>query len=297
MDFSPGYTLQRTDLNMFLVDSNDNPTNAYEISYALYFVDTDPVEVEVLIGSATRTPINPSVGEYYAALMIPPSAQEGLYRIRWVFKQYTTSPEQTVVQEFNVVAESSLLTTVVYNTAEREMIKKLRVLLRDQNPDKFYHFRPPEHEGRIGRFNRVFGQIWEDEELRQYLEMGLDVWNSAPPSTPSLNTLGKLYNQKQEWRTNIYWAAIVHALFAVSLNWVADEFDYSIGGVSLSIEKSSKYESLKQNAEGNLEKAKEEKARTVKFVRGLQQPKFGLGVRSAFGPNTARGVLSPRNFF
>lgn len=71
---------------------------------------------------------------------------------------------------------------------------------------------------------------------------------------------------------------------------------YSIGGISLDLEKSSKYESLKQNAESMFDKAAEAKARTVKFVRGLQQPRFGMGVRSAFGPATGRGVLGPRAF-
>lgn len=71
---------------------------------------------------------------------------------------------------------------------------------------------------------------------------------------------------------------------------------YSIGGVSLDLDKSSKYESLKSNAEGQFDKATEAKARTVKFIRGLQQPRYGIGIRSAFGPNVGRSVLSPRNF-
>ena len=66
--------------------------------------------------------------------------------------------------------------------------------------------------------------------------------------------------------------------------------------VSLNLEKSSKYESLKQNAESQFDKATEAKARTVKVIKGLQQPRFGRGVRSAFGPYVGRGVLSPRNF-
>ena len=79
-------------------------------------------------------------------------------------------------------------------------------------------------------------------------------------------------------------------------NWTADEFDYSIGGVSLSLERSSKYESLKSNAESMFDKATEAKARTVKIMRGLKQPKYGVGIRSAFGPHVGRGVLGPRNF-
>lgn len=293
--FYPGQTLARTDLSLFLVNADEEPVNAYEISYAIYFVDPGPPEVEVLIGSANRTPVNPTVGEYWAALMVPPSAQEGTYRIRWVFRQYANSAQQTVTQEFTVVSDADA-TVNTYSNAEWEMITSLRMLLRDQNPDKFYHFRPPEHEGRIGKYDRVFGQIWEDAELLEYLQRALDWWNMFPPSTPELCRLSLLVSDQPMWRTAIQWAAITHAIFALALNWVADEFDYSIGGISLSIEKSSKYESLKQNAESQFDKATEAKARTVKFIRGLKQPRFGMGVRSAFGPHVGRGVLSPRNF-
>jgi hypothetical protein len=92
------------------------------------------------------------------------------------------------------------------------------------SPDKFYHFRPPEAEGNIGAYNQVFGQIWEDAELLEYLERGLDWWNMFPPTTPDLDTLDKLCAEKSVWRTAILWEAIVHACFALSINWVADEF-------------------------------------------------------------------------
>jgi hypothetical protein len=82
----------------------------------------------------------------------------------------------------------------------------------------------------------------------------------------------------------------------VLTNGILAHNSYSIGGVSLDIEKSSKYESLKQNAESQFDKATEAKARTVKFIRGLQQPRFGMGIRSSFGPALSRGILSPRSF-
>lgn len=82
----------------------------------------------------------------------------------------------------------------------------------------------------------------------------------------------------------------------VLANGILAHNSYSIGGVSLDLERSSKYESLKSNAEGQFDKATEAKARTVKFCRGLQQPRYGIGIRSAFGPNVGRGILSPRNF-
>ena len=295
--FTPGQQLGRNDLDIFLTNANGNPQNAAEITYAIFFVDLSagPPGIEILIGSPTRTPLNPAVGEYYAPLLVPTSATPGCYHIRWTFKQFAGSPDEQVVQEWGVVQEGTI-TGVECSPATMDMIRRLRILLRDQNPDKFYRFRPPEHEGTIGDYNRVFGYIWEDEELYEYLVTALDWWNMAPPETESLFTLDTLVAYKPSWRTPVIWGAIIHAAMALAFNWVADEFDYSCGGISLSIEKSSKYESLKSNAEGKWTQATEWKARTTKYIRGLQQPRFGRGVRSAFGPYVGRGVLSPRNF-
>jgi len=294
--WQPGDELGRGDLDIFLTNASGNPANAYEITYSLYYVDPAPPETEVLIPPADRTPVNPAVGEYYAAIMIPPGAIPGTYRIRWTFREFSNTPPQTVVQEWAVVEDCAVLTPG-YSQCETDFIWSLRVLLRDQNPDKFYHFRPPEYEGDINQYNQVFGQIWEDAELLEYLERALDWWNMYPPETEDLNCLDKLCTNKPVWKTAILWGAIVHATFALSMNWIADEFDYSCGGISLSIEKSSKYESMKQNAETQFEKAAGEvKVRTTKFIRGLKQSRYGPGIRSSFGPYVGRGVLSPRGF-
>ena len=61
--FSPGQETGRGDLDIFLTNSSGNVANAFSLTYAIYFFD--PVaEEEVLIGSGTRTPVNPAVGEY-----------------------------------------------------------------------------------------------------------------------------------------------------------------------------------------------------------------------------------------
>lgn len=292
--FTPGQTISQGDLDIYLTDSGGFAANAYEVTYAIYFVDPAPPHTEVLIGPSARVPVNPQVGEYYASLQVPPSAVPGSYRIRWSFRQFAGSPVTVVVQEWTVVSPGTVVTS--YTGYSLQMIRSLRVLLRDQNPDKFYHFRPPEAEGNIGSYNRVFGQVWEDAELYEYLERALDWWNMMPPMTSGVNTIDRLVTEQPAWRTAVQWQAIVHACFALSTNWVADEFDYSIGGISLSIEKSSKYQGLMDSASQQFDKAAEAKTRTVRFMRGLQQSKYGMGVKSAFGPHTGRGILSPRNF-
>lgn len=287
--------LSRGDLDIFLTNSSGNIANAADISYALYYVDAGPPETDVLIGPAQRIPENPAIGEYYASVQIPSSATYGKYRIRWTLRELVNSPQQTVVQEFQVIPENAS-TGFTLTNAEKSMVDKLRLLLRDQDPSKYYHFRPPEHEANIGGYNRVFGQVWEDEEYLEYLERALDWWNMQPPETEELMTLDTLVSLKPAWRTAILQGAIQFAAMALQANWIVDEFDYSIGGISLSLDRSSKYESLKSNAEQMWQQSVEAKARTVKYIRGLRQPKYGIGIRSAFGPHVGRGVLAPRNF-
>ncbi|MBD3262618.1 MAG: hypothetical protein GF334_13275 [Candidatus Altiarchaeales archaeon] len=71
---------------------------------------------------------------------------------------------------------------------------------------------------------------------------------------------------------------------------------YSISGVSLDIEKSSKYESMKNNFIQEYDKAKEEDKRSIKIVKGLKQPRYGIGISSALGPYSRPGVQSRRNY-
>lgn len=293
--FTQGSTLSRGDLDLFLSNTAGNATNAYSITYSLYYVDPG-TGTEVLIGEDGRTPVNPVVGEYYAALMVPASAVPGDYRIRWTFQEMSSSPEQQVVQEFGVVSSDTTTSTSTFSNCETELIRKLRVMLRDNSPDRNYHFRPPTHEGTVGCYNQVFGYIWEDSELLDYLEIALDKWNAQAPATEELCAIDTLCQKKPSWRAALLWGALVNAAQALAYNWVADEFSYSIGGVSLDIDKSSKYMDLKRNAEEQWDKLVEAKLNTTFYMRGLKQPRFGVGVRSAFGPHVGRGVLSPRNF-
>jgi len=129
--FTPGQEVVRGDLDIFLTNNVGNPTNAAEITYAIYYLDPGPPETEVLIGSAARVPVNPAVGEYYATLLIPSGATVGTYRIRWTFRELINSPQTQVVQEFAVVATGTTTIVSPYSTYEQDMITTLRILLRD----------------------------------------------------------------------------------------------------------------------------------------------------------------------
>jgi hypothetical protein len=299
--FYRGQQLGRNDLNLFLDNAANTPVNAAEITYALYDFTTGQ---EVLVGLPLRTPANPSVGEYFASIIVPLDANLGGYRIRWTFREIIGGSIQQVVQEFDVIdkaglstASASMITGGAINAtlSEMDLMARLRILLRDNNPDRNYHFRPPSHEETVQQFSRVFGYIWEDVELQEYLLRSLDMISASPPRTP-FTSIDQMVMFRPEWRTLLLTGAMVHALQALRLNWVADEFDYSIGGVSLNLEKSSKYESAMQASSDQFDKQLEKAKATINIVKGLQQPRFGMGIRSAFGPFVGRGVLSPRKF-
>jgi hypothetical protein len=289
--FLRGQQLGREDLNIYLTNASGHPANAAEITYAIYDFTTG---MEVPVGSLYRTPANPSVGEYFASIIIPLDARIGDYRIRWTMRELVGGPLQTVVQEFSI-QDREVSAPSMYSNVQSDLTRRLRILLRDQNPDKFYRFRPPAHEETIDQYSKVFGYIWEDEELVEYMARSLDMIIAAPPRTPFMN-VDQMVQQRGEWTTLLLTGAMFWALQALQINWVADEFDYSIGGVSLNLEKSSKYEALKSSASDQFDKMLEKAKQTIKIVKGLQQPKYGAGIRSSFGPYVGRGVLSPRKF-
>ena len=288
-----GQQLGRGDLDIFLTSASDVPTNVAEITYALFDYTTGQ---EVLIGPPRRTPANPSVGEYYASLIIPLDANLGNYRIRWTFREMVGGPIKQVLQEWEVLDKGgAAVYTAALSPIMADLVRRLRILLRDNNPDRNYHFRPPTHEETVRQFNRVFGFIWVDEELDEYIQRSLDSIVASPPMTP-FSSVEQMVQHRPDWRTLLLTGAMGHALDGLRLNWIADEFDYSIGGVSLTLDKSSKYESAAQSAYDQFDKQLEKAKATVNYIRGLQQPRYGTGIRSAFGPYAGRGVLSPRKF-
>jgi hypothetical protein len=289
--FFRGQQLGRNDLNVFLTNASGHPINAAEISFALYDNTTG---LEVLVGPQRRIPVNASVGEYFANIIVPLDANIGEYRARWTIREMLGGPIQTALQEFNV-QDREVSMPSCHTAIQLELARRMRILLRDNNPDKNYKFRPPAHEGTVDQFSRVFGYIWEDEELIECLDEALDMIIAAPPRT-YFQDIDQMVMYKSEWKTLLITGAMQWALQMLQINWVADEFDYSIGGVSLNIEKSSKYESLKSSLGEQFTTQLERAKSTVKVIRGLQQPRYGSGIRSSFGPFTGRGVLSPAKF-
>ena len=280
-------------LSMFLKSKDGSPTNAAQISFSIYDFTTG---VEVILPPANRHPANPATGEYYAPFIIPLDANIGGYRIRWYFRQFVNSPQAQTVQEFAVVDNATQVITLPGITPiEYDLIRGMRLILRDNNPARNYHFVPPAGQDSVNEFTRVFGYLWEDAELLEFLKMSNDSINMYPPQT-FYSTLDQLIAEHRDWRTLLFTGAMVHAIGAIALNWILDEFGYTIGGVSLDLEKSSKYQGMASDAQQRFTDFVTAAKETVKIMRGLRQSRFGVGIRSSFGPSVGRGALTPRRF-
>jgi hypothetical protein len=126
--FYRGQQLGRGDLSIYFTNASGTPSDAAEISYAIFDFTTGQ---EVLVGSSQRVGANPSVGEYYASIIIPLDANLGSYRIRWTFRELIGAPIQRVVQEFEVIDKVTSTTTTTFSSNETDLIRRLRILLRD----------------------------------------------------------------------------------------------------------------------------------------------------------------------
>jgi len=288
--FIRGATTGPSDLGITVRDSGGTLIDPFKLVYAVYDATTG---VEVLIGSPVNTPIRTSLGQFYAEVVIAADANIGDWRIRWTIQETAVDPVYQSVQPFNVVG-NNISVSSTGNAAYDSLIRSLRIILRDNNPDRNYRFRPPASEKFIQGQTQVFGFVWEDEELLEYLVMAVDDFNSRPPTTGLI--MEELESSMRRWRTAIILRAGAFACFAIALNWIVDEFSYSVSGVSLDIEKSSKYQAMKDEFISEYDKLVEAAKQSIKIIKGLKQAKYGVGIQSALGPLSRPGVQSRRNW-
>ncbi len=101
--------------------------------------------------------------------------------------------------------------------------------------------------------------------------------------------------EESERQKHTYDVSVPNAENAVLDSGILVHNSYSISGVSLDIEKSSKYQAMKDEYINEYDKLVEANKRSIKIIKGLQMQKFGIGVSSALGPMSRPGVQSRRN--
>lgn len=132
--YHPGQTLTQEDLKILIRDNVGTLVDPYYIRYSIFDYTTG---VEVLIGSPDQIPATMGVGQYYVNTTMPLDSNIGDWLVRWNFRETTTSPLVQVVQEFNIVA-AEVTTDITSIDSEQLLVRRLRIILRDNNPDRNY---------------------------------------------------------------------------------------------------------------------------------------------------------------
>lgn len=132
--FKRGSTTGPDDLNITIRDVHGNLIDPFRLEYAVYDATTG---VEVLIGSPSNLPIRVSLGKYYAEVVIAGDANVGDWLVRWTIQETAADPVYQSVQAFNVVGDATI-TSFTGNADLDALIYSLRIILRDNNPDRNY---------------------------------------------------------------------------------------------------------------------------------------------------------------
>ena len=220
--FKRGSTTGPSDLAITVRDQSNNLLDPFRLEYAVY---DDTTGVEVLMGSPVNVPIRISQGQYFAQVVLPADGNIGDWIIRWTVQEHATDPVYQSVQLFNVVGDN-MIPSFTGNSSLDGIIHSLRIMLRDNNPDRNYRFRPPESARFIQGQTQVFGFIWEDEELLEYIYLAVDDFNTYPPVTGI--DVSNLWGGEVRWKGVVLMRAAWYAYRAIATNWVNDEF--SVGG-------------------------------------------------------------------
>jgi hypothetical protein len=244
-----GKLLGSGDLNIIIRDEGGSTYAPFAVSYSIFSLDP-LTQIQTLVSTPNSIPASPSVGVYNVAMSIP-TLWDGRYKLVWyVQRNYDSSIDQ-VFEDFQVIpfAASSptssfeapsvfiaRMNAVSLKTAE--MIMQVRELLSDTNPDRNYHFRPPTSGKTVAGFTSRVGFIWTDQTIIRMLQVSISQINVANPMALYNYTLDTIL---PDWANAAAVGAAAKCLTAEGARWAADEFGYSLNGVSLDLNKSQTY--------------------------------------------------------
>jgi hypothetical protein len=273
-----GDTTTKDNLNIFVYDRNNNLKDPYSIVFDLYDSTTG---IDVLIGTSNRIPIKFAVGSYYAPWVIPSEENIGLHKIVWKLLESPTATMVSNTESFDVVSRLAVINEE-YPEEIKRLIHKLRVKLRDVNPDRDYHFAPPSSEQEIAGFTETRGYRWPDDQLANHLEDAANYVNLFPPATDY-----NLISYPSAWEPLMLLEAQAYALYDLSTLWAQEEFNYALSGINLDIRRSDKYSGLANQLQSMVNTQITMAKKRILCTVGLRQDRYTYSRGAALGPWTS----------
>lgn len=304
------------DLAILVRDASGNLVDPVSISYTIYklrdLVPTKPTvayeydlhqplnmeggpplppEGAQLVSPPQNVPTRVSIGTYVAKFTIP-TTWKGVYKIVWQLQQYAGNcPQNYVHMDFivqtidpvdpafeapSMVIGKQLSIANAQSSPQlfAQAIRVVRELLSDTNPDRNYHFRPPTPNYVVANYTTRVGFIWLDTTILVNLSLSISMLNLYNPMNFfnwNLNTI------PFDWGNIAALEAAALCLSGESARWAADEFSYSLNGVSLDINKSALYQSLAQTYQQQFNTLAPLVTANRPFSAGLRQQRWLLG--------------------
>jgi len=270
-----GDSTSKDNLNVFVYNRNGQLQDPYSITFNLYDSTSGS---DVLIAPADRVPIKFAVGSFYAPWKVDNDENIGPHKIVWKVRETAASDEVSHTELFEIVSRLTVIDED-YPEPIKRLLHKLRIRLRDANPDRDFHFSPPSSSDTIAGFTETRGYKWPDEQLVNHLEDAANYVNLIPPATDY-----ELIDYPRPWEPLLLMEAQVYALYDLSILWAGEEFSYSLGGVSLEIQKSDKYANLANRMQDMVDKRIEEAKKRILITKGLRQSRHTYARGAALGP-------------
>jgi len=290
--FVQGQQLKENGLKLIVTDPT-NPTqriDAFSLTYTIHQLINAATDTFIIVPPSDRIPGRFDVGHFFVDERIQPLATIGEYEVRWNLRRTVVSPTEIIVRKFSVVGLEQI-TSLSLTELERFLVHRMRILLRDNNPDRYYKFQPPTPDAELAGFTERLGFIWQDEEVIAHLDTGLSDINLRPPETG-----WTLESAPAAILALLLVASARYALSSLETMWIGEDFSYNINGVSLDLDKAAKYAAQRDYYENTFQQMVERYKASLHFIRGLRQPRYAVGIASRLGPFSRAGVLSLRNF-
>lgn len=281
--FTQGMTLGASNLSILVRDATGALVDPALINYTIFHV-TDQIPMKItqayeydlhqpqnmgggpplpnedvqLAGMPQQVPTRVSQGAYYVPITIP-TTWKGVYRLVWNIQMYPDCPLDTVVEVFVVqsidpanpgfeapsviiaVPESIVNSGMTTPAMFAKAVMYVRELLSDTNPDRNYHFRPPTPSRVVAGYNTRVGYIWLDASILMMLDTAISMLNWYNPMNVYNYTLDTI---PLDWGRIAAMGAAGLCLKMEGNRWAADQFSYSLNGVSLDINKADLYGGL-----------------------------------------------------
>lgn len=277
-----GKVLSPGDLGLNVRDANGQFIDPAGINYSIFAQAPD--SSLTLASPPKLMPSRSSTGVYFVDGHIPTN-WEGQYRLIWYLRQYTNENEVQLFEEFEVIRLDPMTTSFEapsvllahrpgMNKVLADCIYATRELLSDEDPERNYHFRPPTSGRIVAGYNDRVGFIWTDRTIARMLRLSMEEANTWNPMNLTSYTVE---NAPKAWREAIQVGAAAWCLKKEGNRWEADQFDYSLNGVSLSLHKAQEYQSMGDDFSAEFKEWLPNLTANRPCVQGLRQQRWLLG--------------------